>query len=91
VQDKGLVGVNLNVPCEIGLFFGWINVRVLVVLERSEEPVKAHIDTGRLHHRGVEWIKDDAASVDFTANIAVREEHDDTLTRVVVDSLLGRR
>jgi hypothetical protein len=91
VQHKGLVGLYLNVPCEIGLFFGWINMRVLVVLERSEEPVKAHINTRRLHHRGVEGFEDDAASVDFTADIAVREEHDDTLTRVVVDSLLGRR
>ena len=61
VQGERLVRVDLDEVGKVGLVFGGIDERVLVVVEQAEEPIEAHIDARRLHHLEVERFEADAA------------------------------
>ncbi|GAA1048760.1 hypothetical protein GCM10009569_08790 [Arthrobacter russicus] len=46
-----------------------------MVVEEPEQLVDPHIDARRLHHRGLERVKDDSPGVDLGSDVAVRDQH----------------
>ena len=68
-----------DLPGEVGLVLGRIDVRVAVVLERAEEPVEPDVDARRLDHRGLEGLEGDPAGVELGQDVAVAQQHSGTL------------
>lgn len=80
VQHKRVVGVNFDKACEVGLLNGWVNVRIAMVLEGSEETVESYINAGWLNHPRVVGLKTHSARIDFSTDIAVAQQHMATLS-----------
>ncbi|GAA4692020.1 hypothetical protein GCM10023198_08700 [Promicromonospora umidemergens] len=57
-----------------------------MVVEEPEVPVETHVDARRLEHRRFVRVEDDAVSLELGTDIAVGEEHPDTVLGVT-----GRR
>jgi hypothetical protein len=53
------------------LILGWVNVGVLVVIEKSEEAIDAHIERRWLEQIHVKWLKANLAGLDGCADIAI--------------------
>ena len=76
VQDERLVRRrSLDQVGEVGLVFGRVDERVLVVVEQPEVAIEPHIDARRLHHLGFPRLEPDAARVDLGPDVAVGEQH----------------
>jgi hypothetical protein len=75
VQHERLIGLSLDQPGEVGLVERGVDDRVLVVVEQPKVPVKADVDAGGLHHRGVERVEADPTRRDLGADVAVGEQH----------------
>src|SRR5690348_15082985 len=75
VQDEGLVALGLDLPGQVGLIRGGIDVRVHMVLEDPEVAIQAHVDARRLEHRLVPRVHHDPLGVDLMEDVAVTEEH----------------
>ena len=80
VQDERLIGRDLDEVGELGLVFGRIDERVLVVVEQPEEAVEPHVDRRRLHHRRVVGLETDAIGGEFGLDVTVGEQHVVSLT-----------
>jgi len=68
---------------QVRLILGGIDERVLVVVEQAEEPIKANVDTRRLHHVEVEGFQSNAAGGEFSSNVTVGEQHGPTLAMML--------
>ena len=78
---NGSVGVDLDEVGEVGLVFGRVDERVLVVVEQPKEAVEPHVDARGLHHVEVERVEADPASVEFGPDVAIAEQHGIRLTK----------
>ena len=70
---NGSSRLRLDQVREVGLVFGRIDERVLVVVEQPEEPVEPHVDARGLDHLAVERLEADAAGVELGPDVAVAE------------------
>ncbi|GAA3303605.1 hypothetical protein GCM10017709_20420 [Glutamicibacter nicotianae] len=59
VQDEWLIGVDLDQAGELVLLHRRVDVRILVVVEKPEEPVKSNIHGRGLDHRRLEGLQPD--------------------------------
>ena len=75
MENEVLIGSDGDLARLLGLLLGWVNDLVLVIFEDSKESVEADINAGRLDHRLVEGLDLDPASLNFRADIAIREQH----------------
>src|SRR5882757_9810536 len=81
MQDERVIPLRLHQPGQIRLLHRRIDVRVAVVLEHPEEPVQAHINARRLHHRRLIRVHAHAPVVDLGPDVLVREKHPPRLSR----------
>ena len=58
-----------------GLLLGGVDVRVAMVLEHSEEPVKTHVDARRLEHRGIPRLQGDPSLGHLGQDVSVAQKH----------------
>ncbi|MFT6535107.1 MAG: hypothetical protein ACJAS7_001152 [Alpinimonas sp.] len=72
VQDKRLIGLDLDKAREIGLVLSRIDERILVVIEQPKVAVDAHVNARRLDHLGGIGLKANAPGIEFGTNVAVR-------------------
>ena len=71
MQNKRLIRSHLNQARQILLRLSRINMRVLMVIEQTEETINPHVHTCRLNHRLIERIKNDAPISNLLTNIAI--------------------
>jgi hypothetical protein len=71
VEHKGFGGFHLDQPGQIRLVGRWINVLILVIVKKAEEPIQSNIDARGLDHVEVKRVQTNPAGIEFAANIAV--------------------
>jgi len=75
VQDERLFTIHLDQVGEVWLILGWVDERILVVVEQPEEAVEAHVDARWLDHFGVVRIQSDPPVAQLGLDVAIGEQH----------------
>lgn len=71
VQDEWLIWVYLDQAGQFILLNRGIDVRILVVVEKPEEPVKSNIHGCGLDHLRVKGLKPDLTGGYFSTNVTI--------------------
>jgi hypothetical protein len=79
MKDEEVIGSDSDFASEVWLFDRWIDDFVFVVFKDAEEAIEADINARGLDHLRVEWFDLDPASLNFSGDIAVAQEHEPTL------------
>ena len=75
VQHERVLVADFDQPGQFGLLLGGVDVRVAVVLEHSEEPVKTYVDARRLEHRGIPRLQGDPSLGHLGQDVSVAQKH----------------
>ncbi|CAB4689936.1 unannotated protein [freshwater metagenome] len=73
MENEGLIAFSLYSAGEVGLLHGWINHRVFMVFEDSEETVETYIDARGLDHGLSEGLDPHPSGGDLDSDIAVTQ------------------
>ena len=75
VKHEGLTFWDFHLFCEVGLVLLHVDDATRVVLEDTKGVVEMEVDRRRLDTAGVEWVDDDAPSLELGLDGAVGENH----------------
>ena len=83
VKHERLVGSHFDLTRQVRLICSRVDVRVLVVVEDTEELVETDVDARGLDHVARQRIENDPARVQFGQDVAIREKHGKNLAEDV--------
>jgi hypothetical protein len=71
VQNERFVAGHLNKPSQVGLVFGRVDYRMLVVVKKAKESIEANVHAGGLQQTHLEGFEADSSGLISGADIAI--------------------
>jgi hypothetical protein len=76
MKDEEIIGRDRDFASEVWLFDRWIDDFVFMVFKDAKEAIEADINARGLDHLWVERLDLNPASLNFSGDITVAQEHD---------------